>query len=132
MRPHTSEWGARIAGPAHASNLPGQGRTALPPGAGSVTNRFRKSFPESFHEPGTRITMASQKNALIVGASRGLGLGLVETFLQRGWRVTATQRSASPASRRWPPTPSRSRRPTSTTIARCPPCTTAWRARAST
>ena len=40
--------------------------------------------------------MATQKNALIVGASRGLGLGLVETFLQRGWRVTATQRSASP------------------------------------
>ena len=40
--------------------------------------------------------MAPQKNALIVGASRGLGLGLVETFLHRGWRVTATQRSASP------------------------------------
>lgn len=39
--------------------------------------------------------MASQKNALIVGASRGLGLGLVETFLGRGWRVTATQRSPS-------------------------------------
>ncbi|GEO98784.1 SDR family oxidoreductase [Methylobacterium haplocladii] len=38
----------------------------------------------------------SQKNALIVGASRGLGLGLVETFLKRGWRVTATQRKASP------------------------------------
>lgn len=40
--------------------------------------------------------MASQKNALVVGASRGLGLGLVETFLKRGWRVTATQRSHSP------------------------------------
>lgn len=40
--------------------------------------------------------MASGKNALIVGASRGLGLGLVETFLARGWRVTATQRSPSP------------------------------------
>ncbi|HEX8416077.1 MAG TPA: SDR family NAD(P)-dependent oxidoreductase [Methylobacterium sp.] len=40
--------------------------------------------------------MASTKNALIVGASRGLGLGLVETFLARGWRVAATQRSASP------------------------------------
>ncbi|KQP20125.1 SDR family oxidoreductase [Methylobacterium sp. Leaf100] len=40
--------------------------------------------------------MADQKNALIVGASRGLGLGLVETFLQRGWRVTATQRSTAP------------------------------------
>jgi NAD(P)-dependent dehydrogenase (short-subunit alcohol dehydrogenase family) len=37
--------------------------------------------------------MAEPRNALIVGASRGLGLGLVETFLQRGWRVTATQRS---------------------------------------
>ncbi|MBX9933867.1 MAG: SDR family oxidoreductase [Methylobacterium sp.] len=35
------------------------------------------------------------KSALIVGASRGLGLGLVETFLQRGWSVTATQRSPS-------------------------------------
>lgn len=37
----------------------------------------------------------SQKSALIVGASRGLGLGLVETFLARGWRVTATQRTPS-------------------------------------
>ena len=39
---------------------------------------------------------SSARNALIVGASRGLGLGLVETFLGRGWRVTATQRKASP------------------------------------
>ncbi|KQP61754.1 SDR family NAD(P)-dependent oxidoreductase [Methylobacterium sp. Leaf108] len=38
----------------------------------------------------------AQRNALIVGASRGLGLGLVETFLARGWSVTATQRSPSP------------------------------------
>ncbi|GJD41793.1 SDR family oxidoreductase [Methylobacterium bullatum] len=37
----------------------------------------------------------ARKNALIVGASRGLGLGLVETFLARGWAVTATQRSPS-------------------------------------
>ncbi|WP_430911345.1 SDR family oxidoreductase [Methylobacterium sp. sgz302541] len=36
------------------------------------------------------------RNALIVGASRGLGLGLVETFLKRGWTVTATQRKPSP------------------------------------
>lgn len=35
------------------------------------------------------------KSALIVGASRGLGLGLVETFLARGWSVTATRRSPS-------------------------------------
>jgi len=34
----------------------------------------------------------SQKEALIVGASRGLGLGLVREYLARGWRVTATVR----------------------------------------
>ena len=37
-----------------------------------------------------------KKHALIVGASRGLGLGLAETFLRRGWRVTATRRGAAP------------------------------------
>ncbi len=35
------------------------------------------------------------KHALIAGASRGLGLGLVDTFLKRDWTVTATQRSKS-------------------------------------
>jgi NAD(P)-dependent dehydrogenase (short-subunit alcohol dehydrogenase family) len=30
--------------------------------------------------------------ALIVGASRGLGLGLVREYLNRGWRVIATER----------------------------------------
>jgi NAD(P)-dependent dehydrogenase (short-subunit alcohol dehydrogenase family) len=37
------------------------------------------------------------KTALIVGASRGLGLGLVEAYLDRGWHVIATARSAAPA-----------------------------------
>ncbi|GJE15809.1 SDR family oxidoreductase [Methylobacterium marchantiae] len=37
----------------------------------------------------------TRKNALIVGASRGLGLGLVDAFLKRSWAVTATQRSPS-------------------------------------
>jgi NAD(P)-dependent dehydrogenase (short-subunit alcohol dehydrogenase family) len=35
------------------------------------------------------------KHALIAGASRGLGLGLTQTFLARGWTVIATQRSPS-------------------------------------
>jgi len=35
------------------------------------------------------------KQALIVGASRGLGLGLALEFLKRGWNVTATVRSAA-------------------------------------
>jgi NAD(P)-dependent dehydrogenase (short-subunit alcohol dehydrogenase family) len=34
------------------------------------------------------------KTALIVGASRGLGLGLAKELLDRGWNVTATVRSA--------------------------------------
>lgn len=37
------------------------------------------------------------KHALIVGASRGLGLGIVATLLDRGWQVIATQRTPSPA-----------------------------------
>lgn len=40
--------------------------------------------------------MATERNALIIGASRGIGLGLAGEFLSRGWRVTATQRTASP------------------------------------
>lgn len=38
--------------------------------------------------------MADQKTALIVGASRGIGLGLVEEYLGRGWQVIATVRDA--------------------------------------
>lgn len=34
--------------------------------------------------------------ALILGASRGLGLGLAEAFLCRHWRVIATERGPSP------------------------------------
>ena len=36
-----------------------------------------------------------QKSALIIGASRGLGLGLSLELLTRGWHVTATVRSAA-------------------------------------
>lgn len=39
--------------------------------------------------------MAQQQTALIVGASRGLGLALVGEFLERGWHVIATQRAPS-------------------------------------
>lgn len=39
-----------------------------------------------------------EKSALIVGASRGLGLGLAKELLDRGWRVTATVRSAPKSS----------------------------------
>ena len=36
------------------------------------------------------------KNALIIGGSRGIGLGLVREHLTRGWQVTTTVRSPSP------------------------------------
>ncbi|MBE7246133.1 MAG: SDR family NAD(P)-dependent oxidoreductase [Actinomycetospora chiangmaiensis] len=39
----------------------------------------------------------SRRRALIVGASRGLGLGLVARFLAQGWDVTATVRHPSAA-----------------------------------
>ena len=37
--------------------------------------------------------MSSPKTALIIGASRGLGLGLVQRLLEDGWQVTATVRN---------------------------------------
>jgi len=42
--------------------------------------------------------METQKQALIIGASRGLGLGLANTLAHRGWKVFATSRHASPVS----------------------------------
>lgn len=44
-------------------------------------------MPEVQHQP----------TILIVGASRGIGLGLVREYLARGWRVIATERKPSPA-----------------------------------
>lgn len=38
---------------------------------------------------------APNKNLLLIGASRGLGLALAEAYLKRGWNVVATERSAS-------------------------------------
>ncbi|MGB9098862.1 SDR family oxidoreductase [Erwinia sp.] len=42
--------------------------------------------------------METSKQALIIGASRGIGLGLANTLSQRGWKVTATTRSHAPLS----------------------------------
>jgi NAD(P)-dependent dehydrogenase (short-subunit alcohol dehydrogenase family) len=36
------------------------------------------------------------RSVLLLGASRGIGLGLVDEYLNRGWRVIATQRGLSP------------------------------------
>jgi NAD(P)-dependent dehydrogenase (short-subunit alcohol dehydrogenase family) len=39
--------------------------------------------------------MSQQSTALVIGASRGLGLALAEEWCGRGWRVIATVRSRS-------------------------------------
>jgi len=41
--------------------------------------------------------MSTPKTALIIGASRGLGLGLVQRLLADGWQVTATVRNPQKA-----------------------------------
>ncbi len=43
------------------------------------------------------MTSSEASTVLIVGASRGLGLGLVQRHLERGWRVIATVRGRSEA-----------------------------------
>ena len=35
------------------------------------------------------------KKGLIIGASRGLGLGVTQRFLERGWQITATSRTTA-------------------------------------
>ena len=38
-------------------------------------------------------TTSSDKQLLLIGASRGLGFALAEEYLKRGWRVVATERN---------------------------------------
>lgn len=40
-------------------------------------------------------TTSNEKRALIIGASRGIGLGLVDKYLGLGWSVVATERQPS-------------------------------------
>lgn len=42
------------------------------------------------------FTPSSQKQLLLIGASRGLGFALAAEYLERGWHVVATERAASP------------------------------------
>jgi NAD(P)-dependent dehydrogenase (short-subunit alcohol dehydrogenase family) len=41
--------------------------------------------------------MAEQKLALVIGANRGIGLGVVRVFLEHGWNVIATARDPAKA-----------------------------------
>src|SRR6202035_5783365 len=39
--------------------------------------------------------LSSNKQLLLIGASRGLGFALAEEYLKRGWHVMATERATS-------------------------------------
>src|ERR1700730_2216834 len=43
----------------------------------------------------TGVYMPDHKTAIITGASRGIGAGIVEAFLKQGYNVVATARSVS-------------------------------------
>ena len=38
-------------------------------------------------------TLPSNRQLLLIGASRGLGFALAKEYLKRGWRVVATERN---------------------------------------
>src|SRR5882724_2013409 len=40
-------------------------------------------------------TLPPNKQLLLIGASRGLGLALAEEYLKRGWHVVATERDSA-------------------------------------
>jgi NAD(P)-dependent dehydrogenase (short-subunit alcohol dehydrogenase family) len=44
---------------------------------------------------GTEGLQSAERKILLIGASRGLGLGLAKLFAARGWNVVATERSSS-------------------------------------
>src|SRR5215470_12061925 len=43
--------------------------------------------------------MSAKKTAIVTGASRGIGAGLVEAFLKRGYSVVANSRNITQANR---------------------------------
>src|SRR5438132_5654598 len=51
--------------------------------------RFNRSEPNS---KGSLQMASTQKTAIVTGASRGIGAGLVEAFLKRGYNVVANSR----------------------------------------
>jgi NAD(P)-dependent dehydrogenase (short-subunit alcohol dehydrogenase family) len=57
----------------------------------------RGILPEDIEEGEEIIMLDTTKYAVVIGASRGLGLGLVKEFLLRNCRVTATYRSLETA-----------------------------------
>src|SRR5258706_12472297 len=64
------------------------------PAASSTRGRFNRSDPNS---KGSLQMASTQKTAIVTGASRGIGAGLVEAFLKRGYNVVANSRHITKA-----------------------------------
>ena len=71
-----------------ADGQQGRGALRVHPGAGGVRERGAAGRVRLQGES----DVPSQPTALLLGASRGLGLGLAREYLSRGWRVIATAR----------------------------------------
>src|SRR6202162_5676246 len=56
--------------------------------------RFNRSEPNS---KGSLQMASTQKTAIVTGASQGIGAGLVEAFLKRGYNVVANTRKITKA-----------------------------------
>jgi hypothetical protein len=86
MRRHAESFEWLVEGPGSWQQRP----------AGWIETRYEAKARRLGHEvwylPVQEIAM-SERTALIIGASRGIGLGLAEELAKRGWHVFATQRS---------------------------------------
>jgi NAD(P)-dependent dehydrogenase (short-subunit alcohol dehydrogenase family) len=63
-----------------------------PPAAYDPTDHPNLSRPVDQPERNQLVPASAPQTALLVGTSRGLGLGLAREYLSRGWRVIATAR----------------------------------------
>src|SRR4051812_38409108 len=68
-----------------------------------VTNRQRSIHfcPACYIRRGGETTMSKSKTALITGANRGIGLGLTEQLLAKGYDVIATARHPDGSRELW-------------------------------
>ena len=61
-------------------------RISRPPGINQRRHEVRPQLTE------TAMPASLSHSALIIGASRGVGLGLAQEYLKRGWSVVGTVR----------------------------------------
>ena len=97
--PPVGPLGTRRTPPAAGAAAPRRDRAHLPPGH-RLTGRHRQVLRQHIHrtsvhcvQTGEPMTTSAQKVAIVTGASRGIGAGVVEGYRKHGYSVVATSRS---------------------------------------